>query len=145
MKKLAFAIALVSLVAQGLGVWYLYRHRHRPQRPHFQLQAMMRDEDAPRPIVPSVGLQVNDALRRHGRGRHARRVHGRPRTTPRLTTSSPPPRSSPHPLQGMRANAPGRAQLQADYQARSAPAKIVLGDAAHPWTGAVQLLLAGTA
>ena len=48
-------------------------------------------------------------------------------------------------LAGMPANAPGRAKLQADYQARSAPAKIVLGDAARPWTGAVQLLLAGTA
>lgn len=35
-------------------------------------------------------------------------------------------------LKRMGANAQGRAQLQADHQARSASAKIVLGDAAHP-------------
>jgi len=144
MKKLIFAIASVSLVAGGLGVWYLYHHWHRPRRAHFELKATMRDEDAPRPIVPSVGLQVNDAhAATAGAGTPVWFTVGVNSAAAynELTAAE----EIADRLKRMSANAPGRARLQADYQARSAPAKIVLGDAAHPWTGAVQLLLAGAA
>jgi len=148
MKKLILVVVFVSLVLAGLGVWATYRYWHRGQRAqsklHRQLKAMMRDEDAPRPIVPSVGVQVNDA---HA----ATAAAGTPvwftvgvnnaAAYNELTAAA----DIAERLKIMPADGPGRAQLKADYQARSAPAKIVLGDAAHPWTGAVQLLLAGAA
>jgi hypothetical protein len=144
MKKPIFAIALVSLVAAGLGVWYLYRHWHSPRRTHFELKATMRDEDAPRPIVPSVGLQVNDAHAvTAGAGTPVWFTVGVNNAAAYNEISAAGEIADR--LKRMSANAPGRAQLQADYRARLAPARIVLGDAAHPWAGAVQLLLAGAA
>ena len=60
MKKPIVAAVLIVLALGGAGLWYVYRVWHGPSQSRIELRAMMRDEDAPRPIMPSVGLQVND-------------------------------------------------------------------------------------
>jgi hypothetical protein len=140
MKKLIVAAVLVTLAVQGLGVWYLYRHWRRASHSKVQLRAMMRDEDAPRAIAPSVGLQVNDG--------HSAEV---PVGTPLWFTVGVDNAAASNELSAAEdlaarlahipAKAPNRARLQADYDRRSRPATITLGDAAHPWTEAVQLLV----
>jgi hypothetical protein len=140
MKKPIAAAVLVLLAVGGAGLWYAFRLWQRPSHSKIELRAMMRDEDAPREIVPSVGLQVND-------DRSAEVAVGTPLwftvgvdNAAALNEISAAQAISER-LARLPANAPGRARLQANYQQRSAPAKITLGDAAHPWTEAVQLLV----
>jgi hypothetical protein len=101
---------------------------------------MMFDEDAPREIVPSVSLQVNEEM--------AATV---PAGTPLWFTVGVNNAAAINELSAAQAlatrlehiakDAPDRRRLQADYDRRSRPATIALGDAAHPWTAAVQLLV----
>jgi hypothetical protein len=138
-KVLAVAVVLYLAVATW-GVWSVIRRlRHAAQRasvPH----AMMFDEDAPREIVPSVSLQVNEEM--------AATV---PAGTPLWFTVGVNNAAAVNEISAAQAlatrlahiakDAPDRRRLQADYDRRSRPATIALGDAAHPWTAAVQLLV----
>jgi hypothetical protein len=140
MKKLIVAAALVILAVQGLAVWYVYRHWRHALHSKVQLRAMMRDEDAPRAITPSVGLHVND-------GHSAEVAVGTPLwfTVGVNNAAASNELSAAEDLAARLAHipskAPSRARLQADYDRRSRPSTITLGDAAHPWTEAVQLLV----
>jgi hypothetical protein len=62
MKKVLAVVVVLYLAVATWGVWSVIRRlRHAAQRasvPH----AMMFDEDAPREIVPSVSLQVNEEM-----------------------------------------------------------------------------------
>lgn len=62
MKKLtAGGIAALALIA-GAAAWYFLRSGSAGSRPdNSELRAMMRDENAPRKMEPSVVIQVNDA------------------------------------------------------------------------------------
>jgi hypothetical protein len=140
MRKPILALALLSVIVGSACLWFLYRLSHRPSHSNIELRAMMRDEDAPRPIEPSVGLQVND-------GHSAEVAAG----TPVWFTFTVDNAAAQNELSAAQAiaerlihmspTAPGRARLEADYQKRATPAKITLGDAAHPWIEAVQLLV----
>jgi len=140
MRKPILALALLSVIVGSACLWFLYRLSHRPSHSNIELRAMMRDEDAPRPIEPSVGLQVND-------GHSAEVASG----TPVWFTFTVDNAAAQNELSAAQAiaerlihmspTAPGRARLEADYQRRATPAKITLGDAAHPWIEAVQLLV----
>ena len=140
MKKLLAAAAVVMLVP--IGAWWLHslrrQLRHSAERA-VEPQAMMIDEDAPREIVPTVSLQVNEDL--------ASTV---PAGTPVWFTVAVNNAAALNELSAAGAlatrlahvapDAPDRRRLQSDYDHRSRPAAITLGDAAHPWTDAVQLL-----
>ena len=135
MKKLIFATALIALAVGGFGLWHLYR-LWRPSQPKVELRAMMRDEDAPRAIMPSVGLQVNE-------GQSAEVPAGTPlwftvgvnnaAASNELSAAEDMATRLAH----LSPTAPNRARLQADFDLRSRPATITLGSAAHPWTAAV--------
>ncbi|SPE39689.1 exported hypothetical protein [Candidatus Sulfopaludibacter sp. SbA3] len=140
MKKILAAAAVLLLGIGAWSAWTVRRHlRHSAQRatvPH----AMMFDEDAPREIVPSVSLQVNEEL--------AATV---PAGTPLWFTVGINNAAAINELSAAQAlatrlahiakDAPDRRRLQTDYDRRSRPATIALGDAARPWTEAVQLLM----
>jgi hypothetical protein len=101
---------------------------------------MMIDEDAPRTIEPSTSLAVNeDSKATVSIGQplwFTVRVNNAAASNELASAAAIAQR-----LKLMPADAPARKQLQQDYDQRSAPAKITLGDAAHPWTEAVQLLV----
>ena len=65
MKKLiGFIVVLLLAAGLGLGIWHWWRaSRTTGKLP--ELRAVMKDEDEPRPIEPSLALQVE-----RGQGSH---------------------------------------------------------------------------
>jgi hypothetical protein len=146
----ALAFVAVSVLVLGLVVWagvrYLWpglsSQTAAGRRP--SLRAVMKDEDAPRPLVPSLALQVNeareatvfagtpvwfhvnvvnaaamnDAAGTRVLGAKIERLKARPGTVP------------PAELQ----------RLEEAQRRRTTRAPIRLGDDEKPWTAAVQLL-----
>jgi hypothetical protein len=145
MKKLLVGILAMSVVLVGIvAVWLLRRPRARRRAP--QLRAMMRDEDTPRPIEPSLALRVNET-------KEATVFAG----TPVWLTVNASNAAAINELAAAGALSERLARLSQDvtkgialpeerdrvksaYEKRLSPAKITLGDAAHPWTDAVQFL-----
>lgn len=148
MKKIIVGTFVLFLAAGAVVAgWFHWRARHRARARVPELRAMMRDEDAPRPIEPSLALQVNE-------GAEATVFPGTPvwfsvnannaaaineiaaarvlaAKLARLTADAAQGKGSPQELQ----------RLRAVYEQRRAPASIRLGDTAHPWTAAVQFLV----
>lgn len=114
MKKL-IVVTCLTLVAFGfllvvlVGAWWLWHWRHAV-RPLPPLRAMMRDQNVPRPLEPSLALQVND-------GREA------------VVFAETPLWLSV-----------GVVNAAALNETAAAPRSIKLGDAARPWTAAVELV-----
>lgn len=146
MKKFIVGILVLFVVGGGVVAAWLFR-RHRARSRVLELRAMMRDEDAPRPIEPSVALQVNE-------DKEATVFPGTPvwftvnannaaaineiaaagalaEKLARLTEDAAKGIVSPA----------ERDRVKAAYERRRAPSKITLGDATHPWTRAVQFFV----
>lgn len=145
-KLIGFAVLLLMLVGLGLGIRLLWRaHRATGKLP--ALQAVMKDEDEPRPIEPSLAIQVNE-------DREATVFAGTPvwfhvdasnqaamndvagtqqlaQKITRLQTAAAQGHARPELLK----------QAMADYQKRTAPSTITLGDASHRWTDAVEFVV----
>ena len=138
MKRIVIFL-LVAAIALSAAFWLLRRHRRKAIGQGVELQAMMIDEDAPRTIEPSISLAVNeDSKATVSIGQplwFTVRVNNAAASNELASAAAIAQR-----LKLMPANAPARKQLQQDYDRRSAPAAITLGDSAHPWIGAVQLL-----
>jgi hypothetical protein len=148
MKKLILSI-VVLFVAVGavMGGWLFWWRRHRIRASMPELRAMMRDEDAPRPIEPSLALQVNEdaeatvfagtpvwfSVNANNAAAINEIAAARALSAKlaRLTADAAQGKGSPQELQ----------RVRAAYEQRRAPAKITLGDATHPWTAAVQFLV----
>lgn len=147
MKKIIVSICLLFVaVAAVVGAWFFWRARHRARRIP-ELRAMMRDEDAPRPIAPSLAVQVNEAAEAtvfpgtpvwftvHASHASAINEIAAARVLAekldRLTADVAQGKGSPQELE----------RLRAVYEHKRAPAKITLGNATHPWTAAVQFLV----
>jgi hypothetical protein len=143
MKKWMVGIAcLAAALLVVLGIW-----RFRAGRPaagkaagKLELRARMVDEDAPRPVEPTLALQVNE-------GAEATVFAGNPvwftvgTANGAAANEIAASRVLAARLARLPADDPDRERLRADYERRKAPAEIALGDAAHPWTDAVQLQL----
>jgi hypothetical protein len=147
MKKLIGIIVVLLLVAGlALGIW-LWWHASRATGKLPELRAAMKDEDEPRPIEPSLALQVNE-------GKDATVFAG----TPVWFELNAANEAAMNDVAGTRILATKIARMQsdaaqgharpqaleralADYQKRAAPSTITLGDASHPWTDAVQFLV----
>ncbi len=147
MKKL-IGVIVVLVLAAGLGVGIrLLWHAHRATGKLPELRAVMKDEDEPRPIEPSLAIQVNE-------DREAAIFAGTPvwfdleaaneaamndvagtqqlaQKIARLQAAAAQGHARPELLK----------QAMADYQKRTAPSTITLGDASHPWRDAVQFLV----
>ncbi len=147
MKKLiAFIVVLLLAAGLGLGIWLSWRaSRATGKLP--ELRAVMKDEDEPRAIEPSLALQVNE-------GKEATMFPG----TPVWFQLGAANEAAMNDVAGMRMLAAKIERLKsdaaqghahpevlqralADYQKRTAPSTITLGDDSHPWTDAVQLLV----
>jgi len=143
-KRILFALALLVVVAAA-GALYWARSRTHASVP--ELRAMMRDEDAPRPVEPSIALRVNDDA-------EATVFPGTPiwftvdvtdkaatneiaaarvlaATVARLSRDPAPSRVPPGEIP----------RLKAAYERRRARATIALGADGHPWASAVQLVV----
>ena len=147
MKK-PIVIIVVLLLAAGLGLGI--RHWWRASRAIGKLPvllAVMKDEDEPRPIEPSLALQVNE-------GKEATVSPGTPvwfelnAANEAAMNDVAGTRVLAEKIERLKADAVqgnGRPkELQralADYRKRTAPSDITLGDASHPWTDAVQFLV----
>ncbi len=138
MKRIVVFLLVVA-IALGAAYWLLRQHRRKAAGHGFELQAMMIDEDAPRTIEPSISLAVNeDSKATVSIGQplwFTVRVNNAAASNELASAAAIAQR-----LKLMPAGAPARKQLQQDYDQRSAPAAITLGDSSHPWIGAVQLL-----
>lgn len=144
MKKTITILVFVIVAGAVVAGWFHWRGRRRSPTRMPELRAMMRDEDAPRPIEPSLALEVNEHP-------EAAVFPGTPvwftvnanntaaineiaaarvlaAKLARLTADVAQGKGSPQELQ----------RLRAVYEQRRAPAAIKLGDATHPWTAAVQ-------
>jgi hypothetical protein len=138
MRKIFAALLLLCLCA--VGTWYFLRHRHRASQALPELRAMMRDEDAPRVIEPSIALDVNEtADTKVWSGAAVWFSVGANNAAAANEIASAQALQSK--LERLPANAPGKERLRAVWQQRANPAKITLGSAAHPWTEAIQLLV----
>jgi hypothetical protein len=147
-KRTVTILVLVLIAAVVLTVWHARRTHRSPTRGNMPpLRAMMMDEDAPRPIEPSLGLRVNEeqeatvfagtavwfsvnvanAAAMNDLG-GTRVLAGK---ITHLTFDVAQGKAPPEELQ----------RATADYQKRTAPSTITLGDASHPWTDAVQFLV----
>src|ERR1017187_9074700 len=138
MKRILILL-LVAAIALSAAFWLLRQHRRKAIGHGVELQAMMIDEDAPRKIEPSISLAVNeDSKATVSIGQplwFTVRVNNAAASNELASAAAIAQR-----LKLMPAGAPARKQLQQDYDQRSAPATITLGDSAHPWISAVQLL-----
>jgi hypothetical protein len=144
MKKTITILVFVIVAGAVVAGWLHWRGRRRAPASMPALRAMMRDEDAPRPIEPSLALEVNEDA-------EAAVFPGTPvwltvnannaaaineiaaagvlaAKLARMTEDVAQGKVSPQELQ----------RLRAVYEQRRAPAAIRLGDATHPWTAAVQ-------
>lgn len=147
MKKLIrFIVVLLLVAGTGLGIW-LWRRSSRSVGKLPELRAMMKDEDEPRPIEPSLALQVNEVeeatvfagtpvwFQINAANAAAMNDLGGTRVLAgkitRLMFDVAEGKAPPEELQ----------RAAADYQKRTAPSTITLGDASHPWTDAVQFLV----
>jgi hypothetical protein len=147
MKKLIGIVVVLLLAAGlGLGIWLRWRaSRATGKLP--ELRAVMKDEDEPRPIEPSLALQVNE-------GEEATVFPG----TPVWFQLHAANEAAMNDVAGTRLLAAKIARMQSDaaqgharpealrraltdYQKRTAPSTITLGDASHPWTDSVQFLV----
>jgi len=145
-KLIGFVVLLLLLIGLGIGfrVWW---HAHRATGKLPELKAVMADEDEPRPIEPSLAIQVNEE-------REATVFAGSPvwfqvdaaneaamndaagtqelaRKISRLQAAAAQGHARPDQLK----------QAMGDYQKRTAASTITLGDASHPWTNSVQFVL----
>lgn len=148
MKKIIIIvfIALVILICIVGAVNWLWSARTRPANvPPFR--ANMKDEDAPRSIEPSLSLQVNEA-------QETTVFVGTPVwfQLNAANTAAMNDVAGTKVLGAKLARLPGEVALgkapvselqrvYADYQKRTAPSAITLGDVSHPWTGAVQFVV----
>ncbi len=147
MKRI-IGLVLVLLLAAGLGVgiWRWWRLSHATGKLP-ELRAAMMDEDEPRPIEPSLSLQVNE-------GDEATVFADTPvwfqldAANINAMNDVAGTRVLAAKIEHLKAEAargnPRPAALNlalADYQKRTAPAAITLGDASHGWTDAVQFLV----
>jgi hypothetical protein len=147
MKKLiAFIVVLLLAAGLGLGIRHLWRaSRATGKLP--ELRAVMKDEDEPRPIEPALALQVNE-------GKDATVFAG----TPVWFELNAANEAAMNDVAGTRILATKIARMQSDaaqghahpealqrsmtdYQKRTAPSTIALGDDSHPWTDAVQFVV----
>jgi hypothetical protein len=141
MRKLVVVVSLLGVGLLAVVLWLHFRpQRVAPPVAGLELRAMMRDEDAPRPIEPSIGLQVNDDVT-------GEVFKGAPLwlmvgvNNAAAANEIAAARAILERLGRMPAKAPATRRLLEDWALRADPAKITLGDAAHPWTAAVQLLV----
>jgi hypothetical protein len=147
MKKLIGIIVVLLLVAGlGLGIWRWWHWSHATGKLP-ELRAVMMDEDEPRPIEPSLSLQVNEE--------HEATVFVGTQVWFQLDAANT---NAMNDVAGTRvlavkiehlkqeaaqgtANSAALQRALADYQKRTASTTITLGDASHRWTDAVQFLL----
>jgi hypothetical protein len=147
MKKLiAFIVVLLLAAGLGLGIWLWWRaSRATGKLP--ELRAVMKDEDEPRPLEPSLALQVNEGqeatvfagtpvwFELHAANQAAMNDVAGTRVLAakieRLQSDAAQGQARPEELQ----------RAMVDFQKRTAPSTITLGDASHPWTDAVQFLV----
>jgi hypothetical protein len=145
-KHIGFSLLLRLAVGAGIGTRVLWRaHRSVGKLP--ELKAVMKDEDEPRPVEPSLAIQVNEA-------REASVLAG----TPVWFQVDVSNRAAMNDVARTRelavriarlhaATAQGRArpelleQAMADQKKRTAPSTITLGDASHRGTDAVQFVV----
>ncbi|SPE17562.1 hypothetical protein SBA5_1030008 [Candidatus Sulfotelmatomonas gaucii] len=145
-KLIAFIVELLLAAGLGLGIWHWWRaSRATGKLP--ELRAVMKDEDEPRPIEPTLALQVNE-------DEEATVFPG----TPVWFQLSAANEAAMNDVAGTRmlaakierlksdvaqGHAPPESlqRAMADYQKRTAPSTITLGDASHPWTEAVQFVV----
>jgi hypothetical protein len=109
------------------GLWYYVRYEWTPKKAAKPaLRAMMHDEDAPRAMEPSVGLQINE-------GSEATVFAGTPLwfTVGVNNTAA----------MDEAAAAPVRSKKRTGGAKQSAPASITIGDAVRPWTAAVEFVV----
>lgn len=146
MKKLLAGIFLLFVLAGGMVAVWLYR-RYRAHGPVREPRAYMRDEGTPRPIVPFVTLHVNEAAEatvfagtplwlavNANNAAAINELAAAGALAERLA------RLTENAAKGTGSRAE-RDRVKAAYERRRTPAKITLGDTAHPWTSAVQFLL----
>jgi hypothetical protein len=147
MKKLiGFAVLLLLAGGVGVGIRLLWRgHPATGKLP--ELKAVMKDEDEPRPIEPSLAIQVNEV-------KEASIFAGTP-VWFQVDASNQAAMNDAARTQELAARmahlraaaAQGHArpellkQAMADYEKRTAPSTITLGDASHRWTDAVQFVV----
>jgi hypothetical protein len=147
MKKLiGFIVMLLLAVGLGLGIWHSWRAmRATGKLP--ELRAVMKDEDKPRPVEPSLALQVNEGeeatvfprtpvwfevnVANEAAMNDVAGTRMLTAKVERLKSDVAQGHAPPEVLQ----------RAMADYQKRTAPSTITLGDASHPWTDAVQFLV----
>jgi hypothetical protein len=145
-KLIGFVVLLLLAVGLGLGIRLLWR-AHRATRKLPELRAVMKDEDEPRPIEPSLAIQVNE-------DKEAAVFAGTPvwfeidaanqaamndvagtqelaKKIARLQAAAAQGHARPEQLK----------QAMADYQKRTAPSTITLGDSSHRWTDAVEFVV----
>lgn len=116
-------LALLAL----FGLWYYVHYEWAPKQvAKPALRAMMRDEDAPRAVEPSVGLQINE-------GSEAT-VFAR---TPLWFTVGVNNAAAINEAAAARV----RSKKQTGGAKQSAPAGITIGDTARPWTAAVEFVV----
>ena len=147
MKKLiGFVVLLLLAIGLGIGIRHLWRaHRATGKLP--ELRAVMKDEDEPRPIEPSLAIQVNE-------DKEATVSPGTPvwfqvdasnQAAMNNVAGTDVLAAKIARLQADAARGNGRPeqlkQAMADYQKRTAPSAITLGDASHPWTDGVEFVL----
>jgi hypothetical protein len=138
-KTLVIVVAVLAYLAIAVGLWHFFRAGHGASRAAPELRAMMRDEDAPRPIEPSIALQVNeDAAATVFAGAPVWLTVGVDNAAAADEIAAA--RVLSERLTRLPANDPGRERLRAARDRRAAPANITLGDAAHPWTAAIQFV-----
>jgi len=145
-KTTQFFIVLLLVAGLGLGIWFWWHSSHTTGKLP-ALRAVMKDEDEPRPIEPSLALQVNedkDAIVFAGtpvwfqvNADNANAINDLAGTellaakVTRLQAEVAQKKAPPEMLQ----------RATADLQKRRAPSAITLGDASRPWTEAVQFVV----
>jgi len=147
MKKLfAALVVFVAVVLFAVGIWR-WRRASRATGKLPELRAMMKDEDAPRPLEPSLALRVNEEkettlftgtpLWFQVNANNANAINDLAGTqileskVKRLKEEIARQQATPETLQ----------RATADLQKRHAASTITLGDPTHPWTEAVQFFV----
>ncbi len=147
MKKLiGFLVLLLLAAGLVLGI-YLWWRSSRSTGKLPELRAVMKDEDEPRPIEPSLALQVNEDHEAtifvdtpvwfQLDAANSNAINDTAGTLVLVAKiqhlTSEMAKGNPRPAALQRA--------QDDLKKRTAPSTITLGDASHHWTDAVQFLV----
>jgi hypothetical protein len=122
MKKLIVLLLVILVLA---GMWYAW-HGRRNVEPLPRLRSMMLDEGAPRPLNPSVALQINDA--------QEAAIFTETPLWLTVGINNPAAVNEASAAQARSKKEPAQAQ-------NKQPRIITIGDATRPWNTAIELII----